>query len=329
MVQMNLRTSIIVPIYNVEKYLHKCVESIINQNYKDIELILVDDGSPDNCPVICDEYAEKYDFIKVIHKENGGLSDARNAGIKAATGDYVLFVDSDDFIEPGSISVIMQVAEERNADIVFLEAQKCFNNGSTVPLGDGVTEAGVREKAKAEALTFLAHCPKFPGSACTKLIKRSLLSDELFFERGLLSEDIDWSLKLILKAESFDYCGTMYYNYRKEREGSITITAGLKNFRDILYILKKWAEISETYADAEKLFILSQLAYECSILIMLYSKLCKADKRLYKKKLENLLWLLDYRSGIRYSGVKKLCTILGFNVTSNLLSLYLKTRGKK
>lgn len=92
--------SIIVPIYKVERYLKRCVDSILNQTFTDFELILVDDGSPDNCGRICDEYAEKDNRIYVIHKENGGLSDARNAGLDYATGQYIIFVDSDDFVEP-------------------------------------------------------------------------------------------------------------------------------------------------------------------------------------------------------------------------------------
>lgn len=92
--------SIIVPVYNVEKYLERCIESIVNQTYKDIEIILVDDGSPDNCSVICDRYAEKDNRIKVIHKQNGGLINARKSGLEIAQGDYIGFVDSDDWIEP-------------------------------------------------------------------------------------------------------------------------------------------------------------------------------------------------------------------------------------
>ena len=91
--------SVIVPIYNVEKYLNRCIESIVNQTYKTLEIILVDDGSPDNCPQICDEWKEKDNRIKVIHKKNGGLSDARNAGLDIAQGEYIAFVDGDDFLE--------------------------------------------------------------------------------------------------------------------------------------------------------------------------------------------------------------------------------------
>ena len=113
----NPKISVIVPVYKVEKYLDRCVESIVNQTYKNLEIILVDDGSPDNCPVMCDEWAEKDERIRVIHKENGGLADARNAGMNIATGDYIGFVDSDDWIEPNMYEVLLKNALKYDADI--------------------------------------------------------------------------------------------------------------------------------------------------------------------------------------------------------------------
>ena len=113
----NPKISVIVPVYKVEKYLDKCVESIVNQTYKNLEIILVDDGSPDNCPAMCDEWAEKDERIRVIHKENGGLADARNAGMDIATGDYIGFVDSDDWIEPNMYEVLLKNALKYDADI--------------------------------------------------------------------------------------------------------------------------------------------------------------------------------------------------------------------
>lgn len=113
----SFKISIIVPVYRVEKYLDKCVESIINQTYSNLEIILVDDGSPDNCPSMCDRWAKKDERIKAIHKENGGVSSARNAGLDIATGEYIGFVDSDDWIEPDMYRYLIQFANENNADI--------------------------------------------------------------------------------------------------------------------------------------------------------------------------------------------------------------------
>lgn len=110
--------SVILPIYNVEKYLERCVESVLSQNFTDYEMILVDDGSSDFSPKICDEYEEKYNFIKVIHKKNGGLSSARNAGFEQATGKYILWFDSDDWVEKNTLSLIYNATKESEVDII-------------------------------------------------------------------------------------------------------------------------------------------------------------------------------------------------------------------
>ena len=116
--------SVIIPIYKVEDYLERCVKSVLNQDFKDIEVILVDDGSPDRCPQICDEFAKTDERIKVLHKPNGGLSDARNVGMDVATGEYLMFADSDDFLFQNACEVLVNKIEKENADYV-----KWFNSG--------------------------------------------------------------------------------------------------------------------------------------------------------------------------------------------------------
>ena len=116
--------SVIIPIYNVEKYIRQCIDSVLNQTYTQIEIILVDDGSPDNCGAICDEYAERDNRIKVIHKENGGLSDARNAGLAIAQGDFVYFLDSDDYLRKNeAIEELLAVCGIESSDIVYFDAE--------------------------------------------------------------------------------------------------------------------------------------------------------------------------------------------------------------
>ncbi len=121
-------TSVIIPIYNVEKYLRDCLNSVINQTYKDLEIILVDDGSPDKCGEICDEYANKDERIRVIHKKNGGLSDARNAGFSISHGDYIYFLDSDDYIIENAIEKMVSCIEKEKADIVFFDSDTLYED---------------------------------------------------------------------------------------------------------------------------------------------------------------------------------------------------------
>ncbi len=128
----NQLISVIVPVYKVEKYLDRCIESIVNQTYKNLEIILVDDGSPDNCPAICDSWSKKDDRIKVIHKPNGGLSDARNAGLKIASGDFIAFVDSDDHIKPNTYESLINKQKESDSDLTFCKYIYSYEKDNTI-----------------------------------------------------------------------------------------------------------------------------------------------------------------------------------------------------
>ena len=126
--------SIIIPVYKVEKYLPNCIESILRQTFKDFELILVDDGSPDNCGEICEEYAQKDSRIKVVHQPNGGLSAARNSGIDIAKGDYLTFIDSDDFVFPHYLEILVKLCQENDADMSVCSSVRCSSNDSLTDL---------------------------------------------------------------------------------------------------------------------------------------------------------------------------------------------------
>ncbi|MBE7020160.1 MAG: glycosyltransferase family 2 protein [Ruminococcaceae bacterium] len=325
---MDISISIIIPVYNVEKYLEECVDSIISQDFENKEIILVNDGSTDNSPAICDEYAKKHDCIRVVHKENGGLSDARNAGLKEAKNQYILFVDSDDYIAKNSLKAIARVADSSRADVILLEAKKFFPDGTSIGIGDGITADKVRNLSCDEALSNLSEAPKFPASACTKLIKRELFlkNENLLFKKGLLSEDIDWSLKLFCIADTFDYCDIDYYYYRQNRQGSITNTLGSKNISDFLYILKKWSEISKQLSPSQKKFVLSNLSYEYPIALACYGGLEKKEKQAFYETIKSFRWLLKVRKGTRYLILNILTKLFGINFTSGLLNIYLRIR---
>ena len=145
--------SVIVPIYNVEKYLKNCIDSVLNQSYKDFELILVDDGSPDSCPAICDEYKQKDSRIKVIHKENGGLCSARQAGIKLAEGEYIFNLDSDDAIEADTLETAYKIIAETKCDIVSF-SYKWVNDSTTVRVSDDGLPEGIYDRSKIEEHIF-------------------------------------------------------------------------------------------------------------------------------------------------------------------------------
>lgn len=310
--------SFVIPVYNVEKYLNECLESVISQNFNDYEVILVDDGSADNSGRICDEYADKYDFISVIHKVNGGLSDARNAGLNAASGEYVLLLDSDDYIAEGSLSAIAKTISDFLPDVVFLNAKKFYPDGKTVPLGDGYNAEKINGKSKDEIMAHLASLPKYPGSACTKAIRRGLIIDNsLFFEKGLLSEDIDWTIRLFKVAEKFAFCDIDYYYYRQRRAGSITNTKTVKNVQCLLYIIKKWAskDMKRSYQKEINAF----LAYEYMISLLCYVNLNKEEQKLLLADFKSYKWVLKFGNTKKIRLVRLFSLFFGISLTSKFL----------
>lgn len=321
--------SIIIPVYNVERYLNECVNSILMQDFKDYEIILVDDGSQDNSSILCDEYSKEYNFIITIHKNNGGLSDARNVGLNIAKGEYILFVDSDDFIFAHSLNNIFMTLMEDDAciDVMFLNAVKLFPDGKMIPLNDGYKKEYIKYKSSYEVVKYLSHLPKFPGSACTKLISRKLIEDNnLYFEKGILSEDIDWTIKLLKAARKFNYCTCDYYCYRQTRDGSITNNIGKKNVESLLYIIKKWSTYpTDKICDMESC-INRFMAYEYIVVLPNYSSLRKKDRIRLKKEIKEYSWLLYVSKNKKVKITRLLCRILGIEITSFLLKKYLEMR---
>lgn len=316
----NLLLSIIIPVYNVEKYIKQCVESVLNQEFSDYEIILIDDGSTDQSGIICDQIASKYSNVEAVHKKNGGLSDARNVGIQHANGKYILFIDSDDYIALGSIKKIVEYlnAQPVTIDVMFLEAKKFYEDGMMVPLGDGFELGALEEKNKQEILEYIAGLPRFPGSACTKLIRKEvIIRNDLYFKKGLLSEDINWTIELLIKANTFAYCDTDYYYYRQNRKGSITNSVNKKSVESLLYIVKRWA--CENNKKLYQKEINSFLAYEYMIALYNYAGLCYAERNELKEDFVKYKWILKYARTQKTKMVGLSCAIIGVNNTAKLL----------
>lgn len=208
--------SVIVPIYKVEAYLCRCVDSILDQSYTDFELILVDDGSPDRCPEICDAYAAADARVRVIHKENGGLSDARNAGLVIARGVYIAFVDSDDWVAPDYLKALLNGLLSRNSDIcecaVLRTAEKtCVSmeaNDKTTETFDTV-----------QAMALLIEDKTLHQHVWNKLYRRDTIGD-ILFPKGKLNEDEFWTYQIFGRARKISRISdTLYYYF--QRPGSI------------------------------------------------------------------------------------------------------------
>ena len=206
-----MKISIIVPVYKVEQYLKKCIESLINQTYNKLEILLIDDGSPDNCGAICDEYAKNDSRIIVVHKENGGLSDARNVGLEIATGEYVMFVDSDDYIEETACEQFSQYFI--SFPDIIMGACATQNKGYAVnhyhDLKTNKVFSG--KQYMLDALTF----GKFPIVVWLNVYKRSFLNDfNLRFKKGILHEDFEFTPRAFLYANAVIYSKIRFYHYK-------------------------------------------------------------------------------------------------------------------
>lgn len=224
---MNELVSIVIPVYKVEKFLPRCVDSVLAQTYRNTEIILVNDGSPDKCPQICDEYAARNTQIKVVHKQNGGLASARNAGMRAATGEYVLFVDSDDWIDSNMVADLVEISEREKVDFVRTRAK--FANWPNHPDGavcdfgnENMMRTGRydRERIEKEMLPICIATPQITFgpivSAGGTLYKRELLTDNnvAFYEDVKYSEDCIFNVKALMKCNAFYYLNEpQYYNY--------------------------------------------------------------------------------------------------------------------
>ena len=213
---MNNKVSVIVPIYKVEKYLDQCVESIINQTYSNLEIILVDDGSPDNCPKMCDEWAKRDSRIKVVHKENGGLSDARNAGMKVATGDCVSFIDSDDYVSVDFFQTLLDVMIQEKSDIVECDLVKFYEDS---PIENIEFSQEINTFDTEKSMSMLISENEFHQHVWNKLYKADVALN-IPFAKDKLNEDEFWTYLVFGQAQKVSKIKKPMYYYL-QRSGSI------------------------------------------------------------------------------------------------------------
>lgn len=261
MTSLKIKISIIIPIYNVEKYLEECIDSAINQTYRAYEIILVDDGSEDSSSLICDRYEQKYSEIKVIHKKNGGLSDARNAGLKQALGEWVYFIDADDYILPDTLEIFAKTIKN-NKNLDFIHGSLChFNNGENNLVSykkylDNKWAYGLSgQEAFVEA--FKRKMPIMMG--VHGLYKKDFLyNNDLFFKKGIYAEDEEWTVKVFHKAKHIAGTKKPCYCVRLNRPGSLTYKLSISKYLDLLDIYLEWEEIANDSSSTSEFKIILQ-----------------------------------------------------------------------
>lgn len=273
--------SIVVPIYKVEPYLRQCLDSIVEQTYQNLEIILVDDGSPDNCGAICDEYAARDERIRVIHKENGGVSSARNIGLAAAAGEWLGWVDGDDWIEPDMYEYMLRNALEQNADVAVCGRMERYPDRD-VFWGWDILQLWSREQAAG----YLLEDKELRSYLCDKLWRRELFAD-IEFPEGQVYEDIMVTCRLILKAERVIALPESKYNYR-QRSDSIVWTKTLTQAVDYFRAAKRRLEELEGDWPEYTPQLEEQCMMGCRSIWSSYHKAGKAERKALRRELEEI-----------------------------------------
>lgn len=319
--------SIIIPIYNVESYLNRCLDSILYQSCKRFELILVNDGSTDNSADICKNYACADSRINLINKKNSGASSARNEGIKAASGKYILFIDGDDYIENSSLEKIINwLNENSGSDIVFLKSVSVLPNGR-FEKNDVYSRDDYYKKSHIDILSYFATHDPLPVCVWNKLIKREVIAaNSIYFTEGIICEDVDFCIRLYMHAKTYDYFDAMYYYYRKDRIGSVMNVNTEKKYYSLLDIIKHWALLAETEYKNYALYIYKILAFQYCMMLPMYKKLPKEKQICEKQNVASLAWLLKYPGDKRVYILNFIYKLLGFDCTANMLMLYDKSK---
>lgn len=242
--------SVIVPAYNVEKYLEKCINSIINQTYSNLEIILIDDGSPDKCGIICDEYAKKDKRIKVIHQKNAGLSAARNTGIENANGKYISFVDSDDYLSNDYIETLYNLLVKTDSDVSAVNYLRVNEDDDNPIRNITAKNENVIIYENKDVVKEMLIKKTFQNIVWNKLYKREIIGNHRF-PKGINYEDIYFSYEVLTEAKKIAYTNRECYFYLK-RESSISRVSSEKNLLDFLYVVfYKYNGIKNRFPDLE------------------------------------------------------------------------------
>ena len=289
---MGEKISVIVPVYNVEAYLDRCVESILQQTYAHFELILINDGSTDSSGQICDHLASQYENIKVYHIENAGVSNARNMGIQLATGSWVTFIDSDDFVTQDYLATLVSAVEGLNVGFAIAPLHHIKNGIVTdIPSHSGKTELWSTEETMKELL-MTTRTSFFPVA---KLFKRDLLADEKFNTNYHLAEDALFLTELLLKTR----CSCVFIDkpvyYYDHREGSATTSVNRHVFDTIEVYQQIIAQVSQAFPNLKYELI----NRECWSYITVYDKIIFTSREEYQKeKAELRNWIVQHRREI-------------------------------
>lgn len=318
-----MKVSVVIPVYNVKPYLESCVQSVLRQTFKDMEVILVDDGSTDGSGELCDQIALTDKRIQVIHQENQGLSGARNTGIRQATGDYIAFLDSDDeWLLSNGLETLLQ---EEKSDIIVFKRVDIWQNGQRDVCADYDID-NIRKLSDTQAVfSYLVTNQQLQISACFQLVRRQMLLDQkIFFPMGLHNEDIYWSMLLWQHVKTVRFTNLNLYGYY-HRENSITTTINIRTFHSHDQIFEYWkARCDEgcTNADAIRAYLANMWVSRGYT----YHQLADSDKPKALEILQKHRDLLTYCLSPKSKRAQRMVQTIGVKATVIVLGCYWRLR---
>jgi len=319
--------TVIIPVYKVENYLQQCVNSVIEQNFRDIEIILVDDGSPDNCPDICDEMAKIDSRIKVIHKINGGSSDARNEGMKIALGEYLIFLDSDDYWKDNDFLNCLSrlILLEKGVEVINFGFIKYYSRTNRY-IKDKRDFSIVKqiEERNSEYVKRLLQNDLYIASPWNKCIKRNFIFDnQIFFKRGLRSEDMAWCGDILFLMPLMTCLNKQPYVYRQEIENSVSNSVDDSHLNDIIGMIKTALKKSEVLDYEDKQYYLS--FYAVQYLTLLFNLKVSKEKtyNILSKEVYSLRSILNYDLNPKVRKANKFRKVFGYKIMMEVLRIYI------
>lgn len=317
-----MKVSVIIPVYNVRPYLERCIQSVLNQTYKDVEVILVDDGSTDGSGELCDELALNNQHIRVIHQANQGISGARNAGLLQAEGQYIAFLDADDaWLLPDGLEQILNKAEVTVADIVIFKAVHIFGGGRKNYTQDYDVEYIETLPDSSAIFSHLVYTQQFSMSACFLLVRRKLLVDhDIFFPLGYISEDVFWSIHLWQYIQTVVILNLDFYGYY-HRGASVTSTPSLKVYESYDNIFSYWKDQCEKgckNADAIRAYLADMWINRGYC----YGELNSIERKKAIKVLKQHADLLKYANTSKSVRVSTIVRVIGVKNTAVILGWY-------
>lgn len=317
------RFSVIVPVYNIEEYISQCITSVLEQSFRDFELIIIDDGSTDGSGKICDIFAASDNRVRVLHKDNGGLSDARNEGLMNAKGDYVVFIDGDDFIEPGSLEAISQKLEKTmNPDVLVTKIRQFFEDGAIRYMDKEMPIELLNEGKKEDYIKWLFGRSDNTWPAQRYVVRRCFLSEKgLKFARGYLHEDMDWTSHIFLHAKTISCIGFYWYNHRKGRPGAITARHTFKGLNDVIELSSSniRSRDYEVLPPDQRKAIFERLVRSVLYKLRDYNYLGRDEKEAVIQAIEVNTDIFRFASSLRHWAFISFCKIFGFRAGLPLL----------